>query len=353
MEYMSVEERIKYYMGKWYDTKFLVKSNITNSLPKTLERWHDTLFVYRKEIYSENSETTYFQDFQRALDNSSQAGKNWPFLTQFGDMKVEEGGLPIIIGHRRLNTEKYTSKDNPVIMKIDATRHWGVVSTIDSRDSPWEKKMNNFIWRGITTGLDEITPREKLVKKHFNPDLNKPRKLLNKVWALLEKLTQTFKTRIFRNIAKGIWKKVFRKFTYNIGYSQITQGHDNLSDYVIGFYPIINQLLHKFLISIEGNDVASNLKWALYSKSTIIMPKPTVECWLMEGKLEPYVHYIPLNDECDNLEEILEWAEKNDDKCKEIAENATEYVKQFLDPEREMQIMVGILEKYSEKISFE
>ena len=53
-------------------------------------------------------------------------------------------------------------------------------------------------------------------------------------------------------------------------------------------------LRYKYLISIEGNDVASNLKWLFASKCLILMPKPTCETWFCEGLLEPWVHYIPL-----------------------------------------------------------
>ena len=52
---------------------------------------------------------------------------------------------------------------------------------------------------------------------------------------------------------------------------------------------------HRFVLSLEGNDVATNLKWLLASSSVVVMPTPTKESWLMEGLLRPYVHYLPLN----------------------------------------------------------
>ena len=39
---------------------------------------------------------------------------------------------------------------------------------------------------------------------------------------------------------------------------------------------IKEQLKSKFLISVEGGDVATNLKWILYSNSTPLMAKPTM-----------------------------------------------------------------------------
>src|SRR5690606_833538 len=43
------------------------------------------------------------------------------------------------------------------------------------------------------------------------------------------------------------------------------------------------QLRHKFILSIEGNDVATNLKWILSSGSVCVMAPPTRESWFMEG----------------------------------------------------------------------
>ena len=42
------------------------------------------------------------------------------------------------------------------------------------------------------------------------------------------------------------------------------------------------------------NDVASGLKWMLYSDPVVFMPRPTHETWAMEGLLRPYVHYVPV-----------------------------------------------------------
>ena len=39
---------------------------------------------------------------------------------------------------------------------------------------------------------------------------------------------------------------------------------------------------HKFILCIEGNDVASNLKWVMSSNSVAVMPKPKFESWFME-----------------------------------------------------------------------
>lgn len=44
-----------------------------------------------------------------------------------------------------------------------------------------------------------------------------------------------------------------------------------------------NELLkYKYLLSIEGNDIASGLKWMLLSNSVVFMARPEHESWAME-----------------------------------------------------------------------
>ena len=114
--------------------------------------------------------------------------------------------------------------------------------------------------------------------------------------------------------------------------------------------PVQKQLYYKYIISIEGNDVASNLKWILYSNSVVLMPKPKCSSWYMEDKLIPWVHYVPLDDSFDDLEDKFNWCLLNDNKCCEIAKNATEYMNNFLDTESENIITKMVIEKYFEKV---
>jgi hypothetical protein len=87
------------------------------------------------------------------------------------------------------------------------------------------------------------------------------------------------------------------------------------------------QLLeHKYLLSLEGNDIASGLNWMLLSKSVVFMAPPKFETFAMEGKLVPYYHYIPLAPDFSDLVEKLEWARQNEEICRQISLQATEYI---------------------------
>ena len=109
---------------------------------------------------------------------------------------------------------------------------------------------------------------------------------------------------------------------------------------------INEQLKYKFILCIEGYDVATNLKWVMSSNSIAVMPKPKFESWLMEGKLIPNFHYILIKDDFSDLEERLKYYIKNDSKAYEIIKNANKYIMQFQNKKREDLISLLILEKY-------
>jgi len=109
---------------------------------------------------------------------------------------------------------------------------------------------------------------------------------------------------------------------------------------------INEQLKYKFILCIEGYDVATNLKWVMSSNSIAVMPIPKFESWLMEGKLIPNFHYILIKDDFSDLEERLKYYIKNDSKAYEIVKNANKYIMQFQNKKREDLISLLILEKY-------
>lgn len=103
---------------------------------------------------------------------------------------------------------------------------------------------------------------------------------------------------------------------------------------------------YKFIMALEGNDVASNLKWVMSSNSIAVMTRPTCETWFMEGKLIPDYHYIQINDDMSDLEEKLTYYINHPDKAEEIIAHAHEYVAQFFDKKREKIISLLVAEKY-------
>ncbi|MGX3011735.1 glycosyl transferase family 90 [Helicobacter sp. 23-1044] len=109
---------------------------------------------------------------------------------------------------------------------------------------------------------------------------------------------------------------------------------------------IAKHLPYKFLLSLEGNDVASNLKWVMSSNSLAIAPKMKFETWFMEGRLKGGEHFVEISDDYSDLEEKLEYFATHPREAKDIIRNAHEYVAQFFDKKREAIISLLVLEKY-------
>lgn len=109
---------------------------------------------------------------------------------------------------------------------------------------------------------------------------------------------------------------------------------------------IRDHLEYKFIMALEGNDVASNLKWVMSSNSVAVMPRPTCETWFMEGKLIPDYHYIEIRPDFSDLEERLRYYIAHPEEAERIARNANEYVAQFKDRKRERLISLLVLDKY-------
>ena len=107
-----------------------------------------------------------------------------------------------------------------------------------------------------------------------------------------------------------------------------------------------NQLRYKYIISIEGNDVATNLKWIMASNSLCIMPTPKYETWYAEGMLVPGFHFALVNEDFSDLKEVIDHYEANPDKAEAIIQNAHVYVAQFRDKRREDLLSYLVLEKY-------
>lgn len=117
-------------------------------------------------------------------------------------------------------------------------------------------------------------------------------------------------------------------------------------EWVVDKMTIGEHLDFKFILALEGNDVASNLKWVMSSNSLAVMPHPTCETWFMEGKLVGGVHYVEIRPDFSDLEEKMQYYIDNPSEAQKIIENAHRYVAQFRDKKRERLISLLVMKKY-------
>lgn len=129
----------------------------------------------------------------------------------------------------------------------------------------------------------------------------------------------------------------------NVGKINRDGGHPDL---VREMLTIDEQLDYKFILCLEGNDVATNLKWVMSSQSLAVMPLPRYETWFMEGKLIPDFHFVQIKDDYSDLEERLQYYIHHTDQAIEIIKNANRYIEQFKMRKREDLISLMVLDKY-------
>ena len=187
-----------------------------------------------------------------------------------------------------------------------------MLKDIPNLDIPFNKKINSLLWRGTDTAYNDNDKRSETILKYQNS----------------------------------------KNTNIDIKFTKFVNKRD-LSKYKIAKKMTIGEMLkYKFLLSLEGNDVATNLKWILLSNSVVLMAKPTKCSWFMEDMLIPFTHYVPLNDDCSNIEEMYNWCMDNLDKCKVISQNATSFMKKFLNDENEKYILNKVLKEYFDKVKF-
>ena len=85
----------------------------------------------------------------------------------------------------------------------------------------------------------------------------------------------------------------------------------------------------KFIMTFEGNDIASNIRWVMSTNSIAVMPRPRNESWFMEGRLRPGYHYP--------------------EQAQQIIDHANDFARQFYDSRRERFISLLVMKKYFEK----
>jgi hypothetical protein len=106
------------------------------------------------------------------------------------------------------------------------------------------------------------------------------------------------------------------------------------------------QLNYKYQFIIEGNDIASNIRWVLNSNSLCLMRRPRYESWFSEGLLKEGYHYVRVADDFSNVIEKIEYYEKNPDEAEFIIQNAHSFVKENISIHRQYAIGRLVMEKY-------
>jgi hypothetical protein len=240
--------------------------------------------MYCQDVKDSLLAALYHVQWETTSENSP------PTLLQFGDNKNSHVFGNVMVPHIKKFRSAATSKEElarvtssdcystprdtlatlhgkqtlqPIVWKLATHRHYEKLYQVYREDTPWYKKKDMAVFRGQLTGS---------------------RDGYNKKLSDLENCQNLKRCRLVYNHANSTL--IYAKLTSTRGRLPTVLNGVTLEGSKVN----INTLLqYKGIIMIEGNDVASGLKWALLSQSVVLMPPPKHTSWAMEELLEPWV----------------------------------------------------------------
>lgn len=185
---------------------------------------------------------------------------------------------------------------NSIVINMEKVRHFMFFND----PIPFEKKLNKAIFRGAVQG--KVTRRILMDNYFGHPKLD-----------------------MFDTHGSSVYPMEMRQ-----------KGQTSIYDH----------LKFKYIFSMEGNDVASNLKWVMHSNSLAVSPTLNYETWFMEGRLVPGEHFIGIQPDCSDLIEKLDYYDEHPAEARDIVENAHAYCEQFKNKQLEEIISIMVVDKY-------
>lgn len=186
----------------------------------------------------------------------------------------------------------------PLIWLLNVNRHFKYSWDVRRYDISWHDKRDAAVFRGLLTGLD------------YDVDASDEENCHKLIRCRL--VYETADSEIVDAKLTSTFNKLPEKFH---------------GVHLTGAHLLKEELLaYKGIITLEGNDVSSGLKWAMVSKSVVLMPPPRFTSWSMEELLEPWVHYIPLRTDLSDVEEKTRWMLDHQAEAQRISHRATLWV---------------------------
>ena len=196
-------------------------------------------------------------------------------------------------------------------------------------------------------GYSVILPLENLYLPYFmfpkiKNDIQFKEKKNSIVW---RGSNSGYKTNSARRIT--LVKNFYNNLDFDIGFCDMRYKTDKFNkEYIKKYLSISDQLKFKFILSVEGNDFATNFSWIMLSNSIPICPIHVVETWFMESKLIPFQHFIPVKNDFSDLIDVYQNALKNEKLCQEILFKKKLFCANFLNEDRENNIIKDSITTY-------
>lgn len=100
-------------------------------------------------------------------------------------------------------------------------------------------------------------------------------------------------------------------------------------NYTNSFLNMRQQSEFKYIIHVDGNVNAYRLLTTMTTGSLILRVMSPYTSWV-DHMIQAKVHYIPVKEDLSDLLDVIKWCKKNDERCKEIANNGFVFARSVL-----------------------
>lgn len=100
-------------------------------------------------------------------------------------------------------------------------------------------------------------------------------------------------------------------------------------NYKNDFLNMRQQSEYKYIIHVDGNVNAYRLLTTMTTGSLILRVMSPYTSWT-EHMIKAKVHYIPVKEDLSDLLDVIKWCKKNDERCREIANNGLVFARSVL-----------------------
>lgn len=195
----------------------------------------------------------------------------------------------------------------------------------DNKRYNWEKKLDLVFWRGKRSDDSENT---KVSYRELAVEMAKK---------YTDKLDMRFSAAGYRN-DKNIFARMFEVFSLEFSFGEFLSKQD--------------QVKYKMLLNLDGYTCTyPGYLWRLLSNSVTFKQDSYNEQWFYSA-LKPWVHYVPVKHDLEDLLSKVDWVLANDDKARLIADNSTDFVKSNLMPVHIDLYIITLLNRYSDLFDF-
>lgn len=186
-------------------------------------------------------------------------------------------------------------------------------------DVPWDKRRPTAVFRGASTGAG--------VTIETNPRL---------AAAYLSQITPLDASNMCPLLDAGITKWNLRPRKLQSSPYLQTIDVQNLSSQKAGItVPLVaplsptEQAGYKYILHIDGHVSAYRLSLEMTSGCCLLLVDSPYFLWF-RPLLKPFQHFVPVKADLSDLVERIRWCRKNDDACKQIAQNSADFARTYL-----------------------